>query len=326
MTKLVFSYSHKDEELRNQLEIHLAPLTRQGLIDSWHDRRIDAGNEFERDIDTNFLNADIILLLISPDFIASDYCYHIEMESSINRHNNGEAKVIPVILRQCHWQELPFGKLMATPKDGKPVTKFTSLDDGFFEVVDAIKSVLAKTNKNNHSIKKQNTNFPNTIITTENPLPSSKDRSSNLRIKRTFSDKEKDDALHKCFNYLSNFFENSLGELKTRNSLIETRFKQIDANSFEATIYMNGTKKCHCGIWISNGHSYFRENGILYSTQGVTKNSINNSVSLKDDGYSLGFSLLNSFHYNGQNDRDKLLNDEGVSENFWDEFISPLQH
>ncbi len=100
MTTLVFSYSHADEALRNELEKHLSPLKRTGKITTWHDRRIVLGREFERQIDHYFSQADIILLPISSDFIASDYCYQVEMKNALERHNRGEAVVIPVISKR----------------------------------------------------------------------------------------------------------------------------------------------------------------------------------------------------------------------------------
>lgn len=95
---LVFSYAHADEALRNELEKHLSPLKRMGRISTWHDRRIVPGEEFAGQIDQHFAQADIILLLISSDFIASDYCYQIEMTNALQRHERSEAVVIPVIL------------------------------------------------------------------------------------------------------------------------------------------------------------------------------------------------------------------------------------
>ncbi|MGA4527008.1 toll/interleukin-1 receptor domain-containing protein [Enterobacter ludwigii] len=89
MTTLVFSYSHADEALRNELEKHLSPLKRARKITTWHDRRIVPGQEFERQIDQYFSEADIILLLISSDFIASDYCYEVEMTNALARHKRG---------------------------------------------------------------------------------------------------------------------------------------------------------------------------------------------------------------------------------------------
>src|SRR5436305_14218404 len=93
------SYAHEDELLRQQLDTHLSLLRRQELISDWHDRQILAGDDWRRDIDQHLETASIILLLISPDFLASDYCYEIEMQRALERHKLGEARVIPIILR-----------------------------------------------------------------------------------------------------------------------------------------------------------------------------------------------------------------------------------
>ncbi|WP_240504985.1 toll/interleukin-1 receptor domain-containing protein [Serratia liquefaciens] len=143
MTTLVFSYSHADEALRNELEKHLSPLKRMDKITTWHDRRIVPGQEFENQIDHYFSQADIILLLISSDFIASDYCYQVEMTNALERHKRGEAVVIPVILRECAWHQLPFGSIMAATIDGKPITRFSSHDEGYVQVVDAVSRAIA---------------------------------------------------------------------------------------------------------------------------------------------------------------------------------------
>jgi hypothetical protein len=138
MTRVFFSYSHRDESLRDELEIHLAALKRQGVIDTWHDRRIVAGSEVHNQISEHLEHADVILLLVSPYFIASDYCYDLEMSRAMERHEHGEAQVIPVILHPCDWRRLPFGKLLATPTDGKPISKFPNQHDAFLEVTKAI--------------------------------------------------------------------------------------------------------------------------------------------------------------------------------------------
>lgn len=138
------TFSHHDEALRNELEKHLALLKRQGVIDTWHDRRIDAGEDVHEEIKEYLEKADIILLLMSADFLASDYCYDIEMQRALEWHQRGEARVIPVILRPCEWQKAPFGSLLTTPTDGKPVTKFENLDDAFLEVTRAIRKAADK--------------------------------------------------------------------------------------------------------------------------------------------------------------------------------------
>src|SRR5262245_30109477 len=101
--EIFYSYAHEDEELRKELEKHLANLRRQGVIGDWHDRRIGAGQEWAGAIDAHLDSARIILLLISADFLASDYCYDIELKQAMARHAGGEARVIPVILRPVDW-------------------------------------------------------------------------------------------------------------------------------------------------------------------------------------------------------------------------------
>src|SRR5213080_3948433 len=107
MVAVFFSYSHKDEDLRDQLETHLAMLKRQGVISAWHDRRLIAGSDIDTGITEELEGADIILLLVSPDFLASDYCYGVEMTRALERQAAGEARVIPVILRPCEWKQAP---------------------------------------------------------------------------------------------------------------------------------------------------------------------------------------------------------------------------
>lgn len=150
MKKIFFSYSHKDEDIRNKLDVQLSLLKRRGVIEAWHDRAIDVGSELDKEIDEHVRNDDIILLLISPDFISSDYCYDTEMKIAMERHNNGNAVVVPIIIRPCDWKEAPFGKLMAAPTDGYPVTLWENEDSAFLNIVDSIKKAIKKVS-NNHA-------------------------------------------------------------------------------------------------------------------------------------------------------------------------------
>ena len=113
--KLFYSYAHKDERWRKRIETHLTMLQRQGFIAGWHDRNINAGATWADEIDAHLTNADIILLLISPDFIASEYCYSVEMMRAMERHRAGEAHVIPIILRPTDWKGTPFEQLQVQP-------------------------------------------------------------------------------------------------------------------------------------------------------------------------------------------------------------------
>lgn len=139
--RLFYSYAHEDEALRQQLGNHLSALP-QELIEDWHDRNISAGKEWEREIGTHLEGADIILLLISSDFMASRYCYSSEGKRALERHEAGEARVIPILLRPFDWQDTPLAKLQALPHDGRPVTLWPDRDEAFVDIAQGIHTVI----------------------------------------------------------------------------------------------------------------------------------------------------------------------------------------
>lgn len=140
--KIFFSYCHRDEDLMKELVKHLSILKRQGIIRDWHDRQIIAGQEWASQIDEHLNSAQIILLLVSSDFLASDYCWGIEMRRAMERHAAGEACVIPVILRSVDWQGAPFGKLQSLPKDARPITSWANRDEAFLDVAQGIRKAV----------------------------------------------------------------------------------------------------------------------------------------------------------------------------------------
>lgn len=155
-------FSHKDEELRDRLETHLATLKRQGQIDTWHDRRILGGDDFAGRISEQLEQADIILLLVSPEFLASSYCYDREMIRAMERHQAGQARVIPIILRHCDWRNTPFGKLQAAPRDGRPVRSWPDCDEALLSVVLTIRATLGASNKSKQAIPPKRPATPTT--------------------------------------------------------------------------------------------------------------------------------------------------------------------
>jgi hypothetical protein len=124
---LFYSYSHRDEVLRGELEAHLSFLRRSKLIAEWHDRMIGAGAEWKGQIDRQL----------------ADYCWGEEMTKALARHQLGEARVIPVILRPCRWQKTPLGRLQAVPKDGKPVSEWPNHDVAFDQIAVAVERTIA---------------------------------------------------------------------------------------------------------------------------------------------------------------------------------------
>lgn len=315
--KVFMSYSHKDEELRDQLEVQLAMLKREGLVEVWHDRRMLAGDRLDWTIDKNLNEADIILLLLSPDFLASDYCYKMEKATALSRAQSGEARLISVVLRPCDWKHTDLPKFVMTPKDAKPITMWANRDEAFLDVVQEIRRAI--------------TNLPNapTAQTTHNWIGGqpqaaqpARPRSSNMRLTKTFTDADHDNFLHDAFTYMANFFQGSLEELKSRNPGIDTRFRQIDANRFTCSIYRDGKKLSACTIFIG---SMIGDKGISYShTENGPPNSYNECLNVENDQHSLFLEPLGMSRYSGAENHDKLTH-EGAAEFYWAILIAPLQ-
>ena len=139
--EVFYSYSHRDERLRDRLEEHLSILKNNGVITGWHDRKIPAGTKWEQQIDEHLNSADIILLLVSASFLASPYCYSIEMMRALERHAADEARVIPIILRSVDWKGAPFGHLQALPTDARPVTNWPDRERAFTNIAQGIRKV-----------------------------------------------------------------------------------------------------------------------------------------------------------------------------------------
>ncbi len=140
--KLFYCYAREDKAMRDELEKYLSSLKRLYSLRNWHDREILPGQEWEQAIETSLNTAHLILLLISPDFMNSEYCYGKEMQRALERHEEGTCKVIPIILRPTFLDAAPFNKLQMLPTDAKPITRWTDRDEAFHDVVKEINLVL----------------------------------------------------------------------------------------------------------------------------------------------------------------------------------------
>ncbi len=144
IVKVFYCYAREDKNLRDQLDAHLTPLRRAGRIETWSDRQIEPGTNWQEAIDNNLEAADLILILVSAPFMASDYCWSKEMTRALERHKAGEAQVVPVILRPVMWKETPLGELQALPQGGKPVIQWSDPDTAFENVAQGVSEVVTK--------------------------------------------------------------------------------------------------------------------------------------------------------------------------------------
>jgi hypothetical protein len=139
-----YSYSSVDEEYQRELEKHLISLKRQGLIRDWSNHKIEPGNVREKEIEKRLEEADIILLLLSVDFVASDYCYSTQMKRAIEKHEAGESCVIPIAVRSFDWTQTPFEKLQVIPRSGLAIASWSNKDEAWTEITKEIRQVVLR--------------------------------------------------------------------------------------------------------------------------------------------------------------------------------------
>ena len=156
MYHIFVCYARKDKEQLEELEKHLSLLRKQNIIDVWYDRDISAGTDWEKEIAIHLNKADIILLLVSPDFMNSDYCYSVEMMRAMERHEQKKARVIPIILRPVYWKGAPFGEIQALPRDAKPMigSYWRYVDEAFYDVAEGIRQAVEELKKADRTARK----------------------------------------------------------------------------------------------------------------------------------------------------------------------------
>lgn len=320
MPTVFFSYSHKDETLRDELEAHLGLLRNQGLIEHWHDRRILAGEELDPAILHKLERADVILLLISSDFISSWYCYSREMGRAMERHHAGEARVIPVILRHCDWKSAPFGKLMAAPRDGRAVASWPDRDEAFTDVAlqirRAIEGLKPARQPHGSSSEARPADWQSPLLP-GSPGP----RSSNLRLKQEFSDHDRAAFLRSTFDFVCNYFENSVREVGTRNPNVQGTYERIDSRRMHAVLYRNGKTIAECSVRLGG---LVKSNGMVISLgQMHTENSFNEMLNVEDGPHSLHMRSSGMAARTGSHDN---LSQEGAAELLWGLFVERAQY
>ena len=142
--RIFTSYAHADEPLREKLDAHLALLRRHEAVTIWNDRGINPGEAWDEEIRAAVREADVILLLVSAAFLASEYIYNVELKEALDRHARGAAVVIPIILKPCHWQVAAFARLQALPRNALPVTRWPDEDEAFFDIAQGLYQTILR--------------------------------------------------------------------------------------------------------------------------------------------------------------------------------------
>ena len=235
--KAFISYSHQDEQNLELLHRHLAQLKRDGLITTWTDKDILAGQELNNTISSALEDSQLFLALISPDYINSNYCYEKEFETAKKMQKQNKITIIPIILEPCDWLNTPFKDYKGLPKDGKPVSEWSNKNTAMLDVIQNIRNLIS-----GYPIDVK----PSTKGEPKSTLP------SNYKIKKEFDSLQKIDFQVEGFKSLRNILTENLKEIEVIEN-IKTRVLNDTDEQFIATIVNRNMVQTESKITISKG-------------------------------------------------------------------------
>lgn len=292
------SYSHKDDAVLERLHTHLAVLKREGKITEWFDRDILAGDEVDAQIADHLASSDLFLALVTPDFLASNYCYEKEMQTAIDRHDVSQMRVIPIIAEPCDWKATPLQKFKALPRDGKPITEWINPNNAFLDVVTELRRLSALERE---------------TIDIRSSARNQQVEARRYRVKRDFDEIDRGDFRADAFETIKTYFEHAISEIGTIDG-IRARFSAIGPGSFTCTIINRARQR---GIAHLTVHSRSGREGLgdIYFSYGENSppNTANGAFSVAADDYDL--FLRATFHAR-MDDKEKLT-PEQAAEHLW---------
>ncbi len=302
--KAFISYSHKDERILERLHTHLVMLRRDGQLNDWYDREILAGGDLDQEISEHLESSDLFLALVSPDFLASDYCYDNEMMRALERHEAGQMRVIPIIIEPCDWKASPLKKLKALPRDGEPITEWTNENNAFLDIVEELRRILSSDNAAQ----------PATTVT---PSTRSVSESHRYRIKRDFDEIDRSDFRDNAFKEIQSYFESSIAEIDIIEGL-RGRLVDVGPQNFTCTVVNQRMSRGAAHITVNARNSNMGFADIYYSfSENAPLNTANGGFSIEADEYDL-FLRPHMFFIS---DQDKKLTPQQAAELLWSEFI-----
>jgi hypothetical protein len=311
MPKAFISYSHRDEKALDRLHTHLATLRRAGEITDWFDREILAGGNLDSEIGSNLSDSEFFFALISPDFLASNYCYEREMKTALKRHEEGSLRVIPIILEPCDWKSTPLAQLKALPKDGKPISTWTNENVAYLDIVTELRRLLSASDKNDRSTKRNESEI----------TKPSQGTSKRYRVRKEFDSIDRDDFREKAFRAIEEFFRVSVDELNEIGDPIRARFEKMNETAFSCTVLNKAARNSEAHITVHGDSSRSFGGDISYSfSRRSPGNTANGFIRVASNEYEL-YLKLDSLSFIGD-DKESPSSTEQVAESLWHEFIS----
>jgi hypothetical protein len=273
--KAFISYSHQDTQSLDLLHKHLTQLQREGAITAWTDNEIMVGGNLNQDISSALTSSNLFIALLSPDYIASDYCYEKEFQRAIELNEQGKIIIVPVILEPCDWLSTPFQAFKAVPRDGKAIATWENKNTAFLEVIQSIRKLVSSKGPSGLPQKVKNN--------------AGGEMSRNYRVKKDFDSIERMEFCDKTFSEVKEHLKRYLTEVIELDN-IKARTIQDDDSTFES-ILVNRNK-----INTESELKFFVENVDSYMTGPKQK--------------QLAYTITKSDRFSNQKDKFTLANDD----------------
>jgi hypothetical protein len=314
------------------LEVHLKPIKRDHNLVIWKDRELLPGASFDDEIRAQLDQADIIILLASPDFIASDYCHDVEMARALERHKAGECCIITVVLEPCQWQHTPLGKFVALPTDGRPVSDWPTPNAAYHDTALAIRRAVEDMIHQRGASPPMDHPSPIPIPSPSTrapavpaqPRPATRTNIGGLNLPRKFTQADRDQFQDEAFETIASFFDASLQSAASSDRNITVRFRRVDINSFTAVLYIDGNAEARCRIWNGGSGGGASFSGICFSHDpNSTNNSMNEQMTIETSGNELRLKAMGMASLGSKYQHPMAPEEAG--QYFWNVFTQRLQ-
>jgi hypothetical protein len=301
------SYSHADEKALERLHKHLAVLKREGALPTWSDHAIVAGDRLDGLISAQLERSQVFVALVSPDYLASQYCYDKEFARALELAAAGRMRIVPVILEPCDWLSSPFKDFAALPKDGQPISSFTNPNNAYLNVVTGLRRIIEVAGLETGSMVNE---------------VAMSGHARRPRIKQDFDSIQRADYADQAFATIRGYFRACCAELGRIGDDLRAKFEDMDGTAFTCSVVNRAKRQGgEAHITVHNGksrNSGFGDISYVYQRH-AERNTSNGSIRVAHDDYQL-FLRMDNFGMMPGRDRDKTT-PEQAAETLWSEFV-----
>lgn len=300
------SYSHADERYLERLHKHMAMLVREGLIDAWSDHLILPGNAIGEAIDNQLAASGLFIALVSPDYLASNYCYEKEFQRALAMAEAERLRIVPVIVEPCDWLSSPFSRFLALPKDGKAIAEWTNPNNAYLDVVQGLRRVIED-------------DAAQCAAVTARPMAASAGATRRLKVRQEFDAIQRADFADQSFDLIRDYFRDCCAEVNTIDGL-KARFEEMGETAFTCTVVNRGMRQGRGEGYITvrndKGRHHFGDISYVNAAHAEA-NTSNGSVRVEADEYNL---YLTMDEFGGRSEHKYEA--KQVAEKMWTAFVS----